>query len=118
MFELVIDNICAMFSGHVFQQAVSIPMGTNCVPLFAYLFLHSSEVDFILELLNRSGKKISRSFNFTMMFFHLIIFMTRVTRRMILVEHEMLALPENLSLSPVFRRVEMILTYLVENMFI
>jgi hypothetical protein len=37
---------------------------------------------------------------------------------MILVEHEMLALPENLSLSPVFRRVEMILTYLVENMFI
>jgi hypothetical protein len=65
MFELVIDNICAMFSGHVFQQAVSIPMGTNCAPLFAYLFLHSSEVDFILELLNRSGKKLSRSFNFT-----------------------------------------------------
>ena len=65
MFELVIDNICAMFSGHVFQQAVSIPIGTNCAPLFAYLFLHSSEVDFILELLNRSGRKISRSFNFT-----------------------------------------------------
>jgi hypothetical protein len=118
MFELVIDNIYVMLGGHVFQQTVNIAMGTYCAPLFTYLFLHSSEVDFILELLNRSGKKISRSFNFTMMFFHLIIFMTRVTRRMILVEHEMLALPENLSLSPVFRRVEMILTYLVENMFI
>jgi hypothetical protein len=61
---------------------------------------HNTYVVNQLELLNRSGKKISRSFNFTMMFFHLIIFMTRVTRRMILVEHEMLALPEHLSLSP------------------
>jgi len=48
-----------------------------------------------------------------MMFFHLMIFMTRVTRRIILVEHEKLALLEHLIVSPVFRRLEMILTYLV-----
>jgi hypothetical protein len=41
MFEFVIDNIFAMLSGHVFQQTISIPMGTNCTTLFAYLFLHS-----------------------------------------------------------------------------
>jgi hypothetical protein len=41
MFELVIENICVMFGGHVFQQTVSVPMGTNCAPRFAYVFLHS-----------------------------------------------------------------------------
>ena len=33
--ELLIDNIFAMFDGRVFQQAVGIPMGTNCAPLLA-----------------------------------------------------------------------------------
>jgi hypothetical protein len=47
MFELVIDNIFAMFGGHVFQQTVGIPMGTNCVPLLADLLLYSYEADFI-----------------------------------------------------------------------
>ena len=30
-----------MFDGRVFQQTVGIPMGTNCVPLLADLFLHT-----------------------------------------------------------------------------
>jgi len=41
MFELVIDNKFAMIGVHVFPQRVSIPMCTNCAPLFAYLFLYS-----------------------------------------------------------------------------
>ena len=63
IFELLPDYRFAMFGGHVFPQRVSIPMGTNCAPLFAYLFLHSYEADVILH--NKSGKKLSQSFNFT-----------------------------------------------------
>jgi hypothetical protein len=39
MLEFFIDNIFVMFGGRVFQQTVGIPMGTNCAPLHADLFL-------------------------------------------------------------------------------
>jgi hypothetical protein len=45
MFEFLIDNIFDMFGGRVFQQTVGIPMGTNCAPLVADLFLYSHEVE-------------------------------------------------------------------------
>jgi hypothetical protein len=41
MLEFLIDIISVMFGGHVFQQPVSIPMGTNCAPLHADLFIYS-----------------------------------------------------------------------------
>jgi hypothetical protein len=44
---------------------VGIPMGTNCVPLLADLFLYSYEADFIQELLKKNERKLARSFNFT-----------------------------------------------------
>ena len=47
MLEFLIDNIFVMFGIHVFQQTVGIPMGTNCAPLLADLFLYSYEVYFI-----------------------------------------------------------------------
>jgi hypothetical protein len=40
-----------------------IPMGTNCAPLLADLFLYSYEVDFIQGLLKKNEKKLARSFN-------------------------------------------------------
>jgi hypothetical protein len=43
------DNIFAMFGGRVYQQKVGTPMGTNCVPLHADLFLHSYEACVIQE---------------------------------------------------------------------
>jgi hypothetical protein len=43
---------------------VGIPMGANCAPLLADLFLYSSEADFIQGLLNKNEKKLARSFNF------------------------------------------------------
>jgi hypothetical protein len=64
MLEFLIDNIFVIFGGRVFQQTVGIPMGTNCVPLLADLFLYSYETDFIQGLLNKNGKKLARSFNF------------------------------------------------------
>jgi len=41
MFELLIDNTFVIFGGHVFQHTFSIPMGTICATIFAYLFRHS-----------------------------------------------------------------------------
>ena len=61
MLEFLIDNIFVMFGGHVFQQTVDIPMGTNCAPLLADLFLFSYSADFIQELLKKN-----ESFNFTL----------------------------------------------------
>jgi hypothetical protein len=53
-----------MFGGGVFQQIVGIPMGTNCAPFPADLFLYSYEADFIQGLLKKKEKKLARSFNF------------------------------------------------------
>ena len=39
MIELLIDNIFVQFGGCLFHQVTGIPMGTNCVPLLADLFL-------------------------------------------------------------------------------
>jgi hypothetical protein len=47
MLEFFICNIFVMFGGRVFQQTVGIPMGTNCSPLIADLFLYSYEADFM-----------------------------------------------------------------------
>ena len=65
MLEFLIDNICAMFGGRVFQQTVGIPMDTNCAPVLTDLFLYSYETDCIQGLLKINEKKLARSFNFT-----------------------------------------------------
>ena len=64
MLEFLVDNIFVVFGGKVFQQIVGIPMGTNCAPLLADIFLYSYEADFIQPLLS-TGKKLSSQFNFT-----------------------------------------------------
>ena len=59
MVEFLIDNICVELGGHVHQQTVGIPMGTNCAPLVADLFLYSYEADFVQHLLKSKFKKHS-----------------------------------------------------------
>jgi hypothetical protein len=54
-----------MFGGCVLQQTVGIPMGTNCAPLLADLFLYSYETDFIQGLLKKNEQMLARSFNHT-----------------------------------------------------
>ena len=61
MLEFLIDNIFVILGGRVFQQTVDIPMGTNCAPLLADLFVYSYEADFILGLLKKNEKKLARS---------------------------------------------------------
>ena len=65
MLDFLIDNIFVTFGGRVFQQTVGIPMGTNCAPFLADLFLNYYEADFIQELLWKKDKKLATSFNFT-----------------------------------------------------
>jgi hypothetical protein len=62
MLEFLIDNIFAMFGGRVFQQKVGTPMGTNCIPLHADLFLHSYEACVIQGLLRKNDKKLAPSY--------------------------------------------------------
>ena len=40
MLEFIVDNIFVVFAGKVSQQIVGIPMGTNCAPLLADIFLY------------------------------------------------------------------------------
>jgi hypothetical protein len=47
MLEFLIDNIFVSFGGALFQQVVGIPMGTNCAPPLADLFLYSYESEFL-----------------------------------------------------------------------
>ena len=65
MINFLIDNIFVECGGEVFQQVIGIPMGTNCAPLLADIFLYSYEAEFIQTLI-RSGKRhLAKSFNFT-----------------------------------------------------
>jgi hypothetical protein len=43
MLECLIGNIFFVFGERVFQQTIDIPMGTNCAPLLANLFLYLHE---------------------------------------------------------------------------
>ena len=65
MLEFLVDNIFVVFGGKVFQQMVGIPMGTNCVPLLADIFLYSYEAEFIQSLPTTGKKKLASQFNFT-----------------------------------------------------
>ena len=46
----LLDNIYIRFGSKLYRQIVGIPMGTNCAPLVADLFLFCYERDFILSL--------------------------------------------------------------------
>ena len=64
MLEFFIDNILLCLVD-VFFNTVGIPMGRNCAPLLANLFLYSYEADITQGLLKKNEKKLARSFNFT-----------------------------------------------------
>ena len=56
------DNIYVRFGGQLFRQMVGIPMGTNCAPLLADLFLYSYENEF-LDKRKEGKRKLARKFN-------------------------------------------------------
>jgi len=65
MIEFLIDNIYVTFGGLHFRQVIGIPMGTNCAPLLADLFLYSYESEFLDKLISKGKRNLARQFNLT-----------------------------------------------------
>ena len=63
MNEFLVDNIHVRFGGQLFRRMVGIPVGTNCAPLLADLFLYSYENEFLNKLIKEGKRKLARKFN-------------------------------------------------------
>ena len=61
----LLDNIFIRFGSKLYRQIVGIPMGTNCAPLVADLFLFCYERDFMLSLSDNNQTDITEAFNST-----------------------------------------------------
>ena len=61
----LLDNIFIRFGLKLYRQIVGIPMGTNCAPLVADLFLFRYERDFMLSLSDKNQADIIEAFNST-----------------------------------------------------
>ena len=59
------DNIYIRFGTKLYRKIVGIPMGTNCAPLVADLFLFCHERDFMKEISNDNQADIIKAFNST-----------------------------------------------------
>ena len=65
LFTFLMENIYVQFDGMVYQQIVGIPMGTNCAPLIADLFLYCYERDFMSNLQKSKRFDLIDKFNYT-----------------------------------------------------
>ena len=62
------DNIYIRFGTKLYRQIVGIPMGTNCAPLVADLFLFCYERDFMKNLSSNNQADVIEAFNLTSRF--------------------------------------------------
>ena len=65
LLHYLLDNIFIRFGSTLYRQIVGIPMGTNCAPLVADLFLFCYERDFMLSLSDNNQADIIEAFNST-----------------------------------------------------
>ena len=61
----LLDNIYIRFDFKVYRQIVGFPMGANCTPLVADLFLFCYERDFILSLTKNNLSDVIEALNST-----------------------------------------------------
>ena len=61
----LLDNIYIRFGSKLYRQNVGIPMGTNCVPLVADLFLFCYERNFMKSLTKEKRYDLIDAFNST-----------------------------------------------------
>ena len=61
----LLDNIFIRFGSKSYRQIVGIPLGTNCAPLVAGLFLFCYERDFMLSLSDNNQADIIEAFTST-----------------------------------------------------
>ena len=48
--NFIIDNSYITFKGLVYKQIIGIPMGTNCAPHLANIYLHVYEYKYLCKL--------------------------------------------------------------------
>ena len=63
MIEYLVDNIFIQVGNKVFRQCVGIPMGTDCVPLLANLYLFYFEYKYMRGLLKNNFRMARRFSN-------------------------------------------------------
>ena len=63
--EYLIDNIYVSIGNRVYRQCVGIPMGTDCAPLLANLFLFYYEYKYMKNLI-KNNIILAKNFNNTM----------------------------------------------------
>jgi len=63
--EYLIDNIYVSIGNKVYRQCIGIPMGTDCAPLVANLFLFYYEYKYMRNLI-RSNLMLAKRFSNTM----------------------------------------------------
>ena len=61
-YSLFVKRIIAI-EAQLFRQLIGIPMGTNCAPLLADLFLYSYENEFLDNMIRSGHRRLARSFN-------------------------------------------------------
>ena len=61
--SFLLDNIYIRFGTKLNRQIVGIPMGTNCAPLLADLFLFCYERDFMKYLSSDNQADVIKAFN-------------------------------------------------------
>ena len=62
MINVLVNNYLVKFEGCLFHQAIGVPMGMNCAPLLADLFLFSYENECLDSLVRSGHKKFARSY--------------------------------------------------------
>ena len=65
LLEFLINNIYVKFGSKLHKQCIGIPMGTNCAPLLADLYLFTYEYDYMQSLIKGKNLQKAKSFNFT-----------------------------------------------------
>ena len=63
--NFLLDNLYIKFGSKLSRQIVGIPMGTNCTPLVADLFLFCYERDSMLSLSENNQSDVIEAFNST-----------------------------------------------------
>ena len=69
----LLENIFIRFGTKLYRQVVGSPMGTNCAPLVADLFLFCYERDFIMSLYDDKQADIIYAFNTTSRYLYEIL---------------------------------------------
>ena len=74
MLDLV-DNFSDKWLAFLWGQMVGIPMGTNCAPLLADLFLYSYENEFLDKFIKEGKRKLARRFSLSYRYIDDLIFL-------------------------------------------